>query len=250
MPTASPPSRDAAVEARFFWERFKTEIVAILLLALLGIVGFGAYKFYTERRETAASTFLGQAKTPTDFQQVIARYPKTRAGADAYLLLADALRQEKKFTEANATLQRFIDKNPEHELVSSAYLAMGSNLEAMNKPDEALTLYQKTAASYPKSFNAPFALLSQVHLLRAKGKIEEARLVCEKLLTDYRESLWASEAARQLRVLKPVSVTKPAPSASVPSFLAQPSPAGGAPSPAGPAAGAGAPTPDKTKSKP
>jgi predicted negative regulator of RcsB-dependent stress response len=217
MPTAPPPSRDAAVEARFFWERFKREIAIILILVVLAILGFGGYRFYAERRETSASALLGSAKTVPEFEQVIARYPNTRAAANAYLLLADTQRQERKFAEANSILQVFIDKNPKHELVTSARMAMASNLESMGKPDEALAMYQKTAASYPNSFNAPLALLSQVHLLKAKNKIEESRMVCEKILTDYRESFWAGEAARQLRFLKPAAPPAPAGSPSVPS---------------------------------
>jgi predicted negative regulator of RcsB-dependent stress response len=224
MPTLPPPSRDAALETRVFWERFKTEIIAVLVLALLAIVGFGAYKFYSERRESSASALLGSAKTVPDFERVIARYPTTRAGADAFLLLADAQRMEKKFTEANATLQRFIEKNPDHELVTSARMAMAANLESMGKPDEALAMYQKTAASYPNSFNAPLAFLSQVHLLKAKNKIDEARLVCEKILTDYRESFWSGEAARQLRFLKPPAASTPAAKSAAPPYLAAPSP--------------------------
>ena len=238
MPAAPPPSRDVTVEARFFWERFKNEIVAIVLLAVAGIIGFGGYRFYSDRRDSAASALLARAKTIPEFQEVIAHYPSTPAGADAYLLLADAQRQEKKFADANATLQVFIDKNRDHQLVTSAYLAMASNLEAMGKTDDAFAIYQKTAASYPKSFNAPLALLSQVQVLRAKNKIEDARLICEKILTDYRESFWASEAARQLRTLKPppsAEAENAAPAATAPTQPNAPSTA--------PAPPAGAPTP-------
>jgi predicted negative regulator of RcsB-dependent stress response len=250
MPTAPPLTRDAAVEARFFWERFKVQIAAVLIFVLLAIVGFGGYMLYSDRCEAAASTALASAKTAPDFQAVIERYANTRAAANACLLLADAQSKEKKFADANATLQVFTDKYPKHELITTARIAMAANLESMGKPDEALALYQRTAASYPNSFNAPLALLSQVHLLRAKNKVEEARMVCEKILTDYRESYWANEAARQLRVLKPpLSVAKPAPAATVPQLLAQPSPPAGA-SPAGaPAPPPGPPTPETSKPK-
>src|ERR1041384_7616940 len=203
MPTVPPPTRDAAVETRFFWERFKAQIAAVLVLALLGIVGFAGYTLYSQRREAAASAALADAKTVPDLRGVIERYGNTRAAANAYLLLADSQRNEKKFAEANATLQVFTDKYPKHELVTTARLAMAANLESMDKPDEALALYQRTAASYPNSFNAPLALLSQIHLLRAKNKVEEGRIVCEKILTDYRESYWASEAAHLESMDKP-----------------------------------------------
>src|SRR5437660_370796 len=194
MPTGPPPSHDAALETRFFWETHKTEIIAVLLLAVVGTVGYGAYKFYSEGRDSAASALLGRAKTTQDFEQLVSAYPNTPAGANAYLLLADAQRNERKFTESNANLQAFITKYPKHELVTSAWMAIAANYESMGKMDEALATYQQAAASDANNFNAPLALLSQVHLLKAKNKTEEARMVCEKILTNYRESSWANEA--------------------------------------------------------
>ena len=109
MPTATPPSRDVAIETRVFWERFKKEIAAALLILLLGVIAFAGYRFYTDRRVAAASALLAIAKTAQEYQQLIDRYPNTAAAADAYILLAEAQRKEKKFAEANTTLQTFID---------------------------------------------------------------------------------------------------------------------------------------------
>src|ERR1043166_2584741 len=103
------------------------------MIVLLGIIGFGVYRFYSDRRGAAASALLGKAKNAQDYQQVIARYPDTLAGAAAYLLLADTQHNEKKLADANATLQVFIEKNPKHQLVSSAQMAMAANLESMGK---------------------------------------------------------------------------------------------------------------------
>ncbi|HET9419449.1 MAG TPA: tetratricopeptide repeat protein [Chthoniobacterales bacterium] len=242
MPTAPPPSRDAALETRFFWETHKTEIVAVLLLVLLAIVGYGAYRFYSDRRDAAAAALLARAKTTRDFEQVVSAYPNTPAGANAYLLLADAQRNERKFAESNATLQAFIAKYPKHELVTSAWMAIAANYESLGKMDEALATYEKAAASDPDNFNTPLALLSQVHLLKAKNKTEEARIVCEKILTNYRESVWANEAMRQLRLLKPPT---PAAAASSPTGPAQPAPPPLLARPAAPPVPSAAPQPKK-----
>jgi len=223
MPTVPPPSYDAALETRVFWERFKTEIIAALIIVVLAIIGFGAYRFYIDRNAAAASALLASAKSADAYQQVIADYPNTPAAADAYLLLAEAQRKEKKFTEANATLQVFIDKNLNHELVSTAKMAMAANLESMGKNDEALSMYQQIASTYPNSFNAPLALLSQVYLLKSRNQTEEARRVCETILTRHRESFWAGEAAQELRLLKPSASSEPAPTSTIPPFLAAPS---------------------------
>jgi predicted negative regulator of RcsB-dependent stress response len=230
MPTAPPPSRDAALETRVFRGRFKYEIVAALIIVLLALVSFAGYRFYSDRRAASASDLLSGAKTAQEYQQIIARYPNTPAGADAYLLLAEAQRSERKFTEANATLQVFVNRNPDHEFVSTARMAIAANLESMGRNDEALSIYEQIASTYPNSFNAPLALLSQVYLLKAKNRIEEARRVCEAILTRYRTSFWAGEAALELRLLKPSGPSQPAATPLVPPLLAAPTPTPAEPS--------------------
>ena len=238
MPTAPPPSHDAALETRVFWERFKKEIVAVFIILVLALIGFMGYRLYSDRQAATASALLASAKSAQDYQQVIARYPTTPAGADAYLLLAEAQRSEKKFAEANATLQVFITKNPNHEFVSTARMAMAANLESMGKSDEALSMYEQIASTYPNSFNAPLALLSQVYILKTKNRMDDARRICETILTQHRASFWAGEAMQELRLLKPSGRSEPAAAPSVPPFLAAP-----APMPAASAVPKAAPTP-------
>jgi predicted negative regulator of RcsB-dependent stress response len=213
MPTLT--STDTAPEREVFWDRYKKEVMAVLVLALVGVAAFGGYQLYKNRQENAAAGALSGAKTAVDFQKVISQYPSTSAGASAYLLLADAQRNEKKFAEANGTLQTFIDKFPKHELVGTARLATAGNLEALGKKDEALAAYQRVVTDDPKGFMAPIALYSEIHLLKEKKQIDEARRVCETLMTQYRDSRLAPDAAYQLRLLKPENTATPAPSISV-----------------------------------
>jgi predicted negative regulator of RcsB-dependent stress response len=251
-------SADAAVEAQVFWLRFQKEIAAALIVLLLAIAGYAGYRFYSHRQNDAAAELLGKAKTPQEYQEVIERYSGTPAGASAYLLLAEKQRAEKKFAEANKTLQTFTEKYPDHDFVPTAKLAMAANLEALGKNDEALAIYQQVAAKYGNTYNGPLAMISQVPLLKAKGRTDEARRVCEEILTKYRmpgqqaetntrddrlETVWAGEAMRQLRSLKPPEQPKtagPAGAANPPPMLAAPSAAPVAPPPP-----AGAPTPKK-----
>ena len=162
MPTAPPPSRDVALETRFFWERFKNPIIAAAIVVLLAATAFTGYRFYSDRRAAAASAALASANTAQEYEQVIARYANTPAGADAYILLAEAQRKERKFTEANKTLETFIAKYPKHELLSTAKMAMAANLDSRGKTDEALAMYQQIASAYPNSYAGPLAMLSQV----------------------------------------------------------------------------------------
>lgn len=243
--TTSEPAHDRDV----FWEHYKREVMAVLVVALFAVAGYGGYQLYSSRQANAAATKLASAKTGEDFQKVIADYPRTSAGASAYLLLADAQRKEKKFSEANTTLQTFLDKFPKHELAGTARLATAGNLEAMGKKDDALTAYQRLVAADPKGFAAPIALYSQIHLFKEKKQIAEARTVCENLMTQYRESRLAADAAYQLRLLKVDS--PPAVSSTAPGAPPLPGPVSAAPpAPQSSAAAPPAPQPAAPPKKP
>jgi predicted negative regulator of RcsB-dependent stress response len=225
MPTLS--TADPVLETQVFWDRHRKKVFAVLVLALLAVAAWGAYRFYTDRRDTTAANQLSAAKTAAEYQKVIAEYPRTPAAGSAYILLAEEQRKEKKFDGANVTLQSFIEKYPTHELKGTARLAMAANLESLGKRDEALAAYQRLATDDPQGFSAPFAMISQLHILKEKNQLEEARRLCETILTKYRDSLVASEATRQLRLLKPppsadtaTAAVTPAP--NIPSLLARP----------------------------
>ncbi|MDP9003273.1 MAG: tetratricopeptide repeat protein [Verrucomicrobiota bacterium] len=221
MPTVSPSVPDPALESHLFWERHKKEILGALVVILLALAGYAGFRFYSDYQNKSAATLLSSAKTSPDFQKVITQYSGTPAGASAYIFLADEQRKEKKFADANSTLQSFIAKNPKHELVSTARMAMAANLESLGKRDEALTLYQRIAADNPQGFTAPLALIATVPLLREKNQIEEARRVCETIQTQYPMSVVTMEAQQLLKSLKtteppktqvpaPVTTTAPA----------------------------------------
>jgi TolA-binding protein len=246
MPTAPPPSRDVALETHFFWERFKQPIIAAVIVLLLAAIVFTGYRFYSDRRASAASAALASASTAQGYQEVIDRYANTSAAADAYILLAEAQRKERKFAEANKTLETFIAKYPQYEFVSTAKMAMASNLESMGKSDDALALYQQIASTYPNSYAAPLAMLSQVYILKAKNRNDDARRIAETMLTQFRTSFWAGEAMQQLRLLKPITTftPPPAPAGMIPPMLANP--AAAAPqAPPAPGQPQGAPSPNK-----
>ena len=199
MPIAKELRTDPALEAQVLWFKYRREIAVLLILAIVAIFAIAGYRFYRDRREATAATLFGAAKTPATYEQVINRYGDTAAAAAAYLLLADGQRKQAKYTEANATLVKFLEKFPQHELASTARMAMAANLEAMGKQDEALATYQQIASANAESFNAPMALIEQVHILQEKNRIDDARRLCETIMTQYRDSYAAMEASQLLR---------------------------------------------------
>jgi TolA-binding protein len=212
MPPVRADKAEPAIDAQVFWFKYRKQIMWGLVLAIvLGLVMAG-YRLYRDRRETSASTILSAAKTTADYEQIISRYGDTAAAASSYLLLADAQRKERKFAEANATLQNFMERFPEHDLIPTARMAIASNLESLGKQDEAFAMYQQITSTNAGSFNAPLALLAQAQILQTKNRIDDARRLCETIITQYRESYYAAlEAQRMLRNLKPGAPNAPGP---------------------------------------
>ena len=221
MPVAKELRTDPALEAQVFWYKYRKEIAILLVFAIAAIVAIAGYRLYRDRREATAATLFSLAKTPAAYEEVINRYGDTAAAASAYLLLADAERKQAKYSEANTTLLKFLEKFPQHELASTARMAMAANLEAMGKQDEALATYQQIASANAGSFNAPIALIEQAHILQQKNRVDDARRVCETIMTQYRDSYAAMEASQLLRTfLKSAKV--PTPSVGAPSKLGSP----------------------------
>ncbi|MGI8819361.1 MAG: YfgM family protein [Chthoniobacterales bacterium] len=212
QPATSSP--DPLLETQLFWDKYKLPIFGALVAILLVVAAINGYRYVTAQRDTKAAAALSGAKSPADYEKVIADYPSSGAAPSARLLLAAAQRQNKQFAEANTTLQAFVSKYPKHELLTTAKMAMGANLESLGQPDNALEMYRRIAADSPQSYTAPLALLAEVPILKQKGQIDEARKVCETVLTQYRESVASGAATSYLRTLKPA--TPPAPPANPP----------------------------------
>ena len=232
MATASQVTADPALETQVFWAQYKTTIIAVAAVLVLGGLGYTGYELYTARRAADASALLAGAKSAQDYEQVIERYPGSGSAASAYLLLAAQERVKKNYAEANAALHKFIDQFPKHELITTAWMGVAANLESLGKSDEALSTYQRLATEYPQSFNAPLALLAEVPFLKAKNKIDEARHICETVATQYHDSVVSSQAIHELmslpRPAKPEQ-TQPQPQPSIP-MARPPGPESAAPS--------------------
>jgi hypothetical protein len=71
---------ETSPEREVVWDRYKKEVMAVLIVALLGVAAYGGYKLYSDHRENAAATALAGAKSASDFQKVITEYPNTPAG--------------------------------------------------------------------------------------------------------------------------------------------------------------------------
>ena len=215
MATVSEITSDPALESQLFWEQYKTTIIAVAAVLVLGGLAFAGYQIYTMKAASDAVALLTAADSPEEFQKVIERYPGSEPAASASLLLAGQQRTKKNYAEANTTLRKFIDQYPKHQLITTAWMGIGANLASLGKTDEALSTYQRLAKDYPQSFNAPLALLAQVPLLKAKNQIDEARRACETIMSQHRDSIVANQAIQELMALpQPAAAAAPQPGPS------------------------------------
>lgn len=157
--------------------------IVVLIVIVLGMLAS------SRSSRIASETLLSTASSDATFNEIISRYPKTPAAADAMLLLAASLRDAGKIEESDALYSRFSETFPTSQLAISGLLGRASNARVSGKPDAALTSYQQAAAAFPQSYGAPFALFSQARLLAQQGKMEEAKRVLQALGSQYQGSI-------------------------------------------------------------
>ncbi len=201
-PTTTTPPAETGFDPLVFWIQYKTKIVLLALLLVVGLGTFALSEYVQTQKNNGARELFAKADSADGFRKVIAEYPGTIAAGNAYLMLAEKLRAEGKFDESSKELHTFIAKYPQHQFISGAWTSIAANLEAQGKVDEALSTYQKVSTAYANSFSAPAALLAQARLLGTKGKVEEGRRIYEQVMTQYRDNIAAQQAAQEIRRLK------------------------------------------------
>jgi len=153
--------------------------LAVILLIALGVT------IANRSSEEASETMLSSATNETALNEVISKYPKTPAAADAMLLLAASLRDAGKLEESDALYSRFAETYPKNPLAVSSLIGRASNARIAGKTEVALNSYQQASSGFPQSYGAPFALFSQARLLAQQGKMEEAKRAIQSLGNQY-----------------------------------------------------------------
>ena len=167
-------------------------VVALLLIVLLVLSKNHAATI-------ASETLLNNATNDAALHDVIAKYPKSPAAADAMLLLAASLRDAGKIEESNALYSRFAENFPLSPLAVSGLLGRASNAQVAGKDDSAISSYQQAAVAFPQSYGAPFALFSEARLLTQFGKMDETKKVIQALMSQYPNSVAVQSSGLSLK---------------------------------------------------
>jgi len=192
------PSHHTGFDPIEFWFLHKTKIIAFSALFVVALVGYTIFEITERSARESANKAFAEAKTADDFKKVIAEHPGQTAAGNAQLELANLLRKDGKFDEANTLLRSFIEKQPTHPLIAGAWLSLAQNSEAAGKMDEALTDYQKILTTFPNSYAAPIALLAQGRVQKAKGQTDAAKRSFEQVISQYQFTQFQRDAELEL----------------------------------------------------
>lgn len=205
MPTPTPYDDEqmpaAGFDALAFWDEHKSKVILYACLLFGALIAFAIYQISTQRQIVSAERAFAEASKPEDYGQISKDYPRTVVAGNATLMLAEKLRNEKKYDEAVTLLRGFIDQTPQYPLAGSASLSLGATLEAQGKPGEALLVYQGMTQRFTDNFYMPAASLAQASVLKSQGKLDEAKRLYESVISQFPESFFAREATRDVRML-------------------------------------------------
>jgi len=201
MQTNTEEAVPAGFDPVVFWMENKSKVITYAVLLLIGLGAFAAYQISVQRSKTAAEALYAQAVKPEDFQQVIKQFPRSLAAGNAQLMLAEALRSEKKYDEALSTLRDFSNQFPNHPLAAAGALSLATTLESQGKTDEAFEAYQQVTVRFGNSYAAPIAMMAQANILTGKGKIDDAKRTYENVISQFPESILSQQAMQDARLL-------------------------------------------------
>lgn len=154
-------------------------------------LGVKSYASETERDETVV----------TQADDLLRRYPSSKAAPHALYYKALALKSLKRYDDAATALEAFLHDHADDFLAPMARFELGRIREDQGKPDQALVEYQLLADDTRGLFPVEEGLLGVARCQEAMGHKDEARKTYERVLEDHFGSDYQAEAKRRIEDL-------------------------------------------------
>ena len=190
-----------SLESEFFWEAHWKKFVALVAIAVVGILVAGLWAYHRANVASQSAAMYAAADDPQTWRAVAEDFPASVSAGNARLRIAATLRAEGKLDEALAELEKFTSSQPEHPLAGAAWLASGEIRQLQKNSAAALEAYRVASGRYQSSYAAPLALLAEARLLASEGKSGESRAILESIGTSYPEGPAAMIAAAELAAI-------------------------------------------------
>lgn len=199
----------------FLTDWWRWAVGAAVGLLVLSVVIAG-YFFWTGKKDTDAAALLRKAVSQLDaimrnghdeakqveslrlLQDVMLRYPRTAAAAEATLRLGTYYYTAGKYNEARAAYTAYLEKNPRGLIAFSAGLGLGDTYLAERSYDKAAETYSRLIEQFAQE---PLLPEAQLHLARAylgMGRSKDAGVIYEQIVATHPNTGWAQRAQAEL----------------------------------------------------
>lgn len=211
-----------------FISKHSKVVVSLIVIAVLGAAAVGGYVFYQETVEQSAQEALFMARkklrpelsaplgqppveqpkklneSAQDLDQVITKFPKSRAAVVAAIELSQAYLDENKGAEAVAAIKKVNPSMSSSDILFGMYkYQLGKTLSANGQCEEAVT-HLNSIANTSGSGNVfkSGALLQTGLCYESMKQTDKAIEVYERISNEFAEGASAESAKKYLRLLK------------------------------------------------
>ncbi|NJD68735.1 MAG: hypothetical protein C3F12_00140 [Candidatus Methylomirabilota bacterium] len=199
----------------FIADNWKWAVGAVIGVVVFAVV-IGVYMAVGGRTETRSATLLQKAVSQMEagyssgsdpnkleegirlMQEVINRYPKSAAAAEATLRLGTHYYTLGKYADARTAYTAYLEKNPKGRVAFSAGLGLGDAYLAEHNYEKAIETYTRLVEQFAQDPLAPEAQLHLAAALRGANRATEGSAIYEKIVATYPNTGWAQRAQSEL----------------------------------------------------
>lgn len=213
------PRRSAMESAKrltmFVTDRWKWAVAAVIGLVALSALTVG-YFAWSGKKETDSATLLHKAISQLEastrngsddakqeegirlLREVMSRYPRSAAAAEATLRLGNYYYTAGKYNEARTVYTTYLDKNPRGQIAFSAGLGLGDTYLAERSYEKAVETYSRLIEQFAQEPLLPEADLHLAAAYVGMNRTKEAGALYEKIAMTYPNTGWAQRAQSEL----------------------------------------------------
>lgn len=152
----------------------------------------------SESASVDAAIVAEEEAIPADNQQIIIIEDSSAAKNSVYSYAIE-LNRQRKYTDARAKFQEFLEKYPKDALAGNAQYWIGETYYSLDEMPAALAAFQDVIKKYPKSNKVPDAMLKVAYVYDKQGDRQKAISHLKDLVARYPKTKPASLATQRLK---------------------------------------------------
>lgn len=194
-------------------------VLAVIVLAIFFFTRYHALNARANDKVSLAQGMLAQgqaAQASGQLDEVINRYSRTPAAAEARMVKAELLSSQGNYAEAEKTILPATTGGKPKTMIPLACASLGTIQENEGKYQEAVKTYNNFLDRFPDHYLAPRIYESLGRAYELLGSAADAKATYEKLATLYPASGWAQHAQERIAALTGQKPPAPATPGSLP----------------------------------